>query len=254
MSAAPSPSDPDPPRVRGGRAPLEDPGGNLVLAALRTVAVAFVRLVPLASEVPEPVRHGRWIAGLALLRLAPWIVTVGIVAARWLDPQIEVAPLLPIHRFVPAPLARALSLWMLLLVPVGVPLAYFATGLVAHLGLVLTAGARWPLGASLRAVALAWAPVYLGAGVVEILAWSHALGARVVFAGLLATVGFAWAAGAVALAATHRIGRVHAAAAILPAVAVWAAVSVLRVALVAGTVPGLDLPPPSPYAVDVPPL
>ncbi|RMG98151.1 MAG: hypothetical protein D6705_07000 [Deltaproteobacteria bacterium] len=228
---------------------------SVLAAAWRTLAVALGvrRLRTLAGQVPEPVEHGRWIAALAVLRCAPWLVTVGVLVARMLDAEIEIQPLLPIHRIVDAPLARALSAWSLLLVPVGVPLVYFMGGLLPHLGLVLTGGARWPLSATLRALALAFAPLYLAVGIVELLAWAHLAPARIVFGLAAAAFAHAWIAGTVAVAATHRIGVFWGAAVVAPGLAAWAVVFGARLALVVGTMPGLDVPPPSPYAIDVSP-
>ena len=45
-------------------------------------------------------------------------------------------------------LARVLSLWILLMIPVGLPLLYFIEGLVAHVGVALTGGASRSIGAS----------------------------------------------------------------------------------------------------------
>jgi len=245
----PAGRDADLPRARGGGAPIERVSPRPAAVA-RTVATVLLRPRRVARLVPEPVPHGRWLAALSMLRLAPWLVTVGIGAARLVDAGVEVAPLLPVHTVVPAPVARALSVWLLLLVPIGVPLLYFTAGLVAHLGLVLTLGARWSLSATARALAMAMLPVMLGAGLVELCAWSHAVPAAIVFGGLAAIGLLGWGLATATVAATHRVGTFHAAAVALPAVGLFLAVAAVRTALVVGTVPGWDRPPPSPYAID----
>ena len=50
------------------------------------------------------------------------------------------------------PLAEALSSWLVLMVPVGMPLLYFLGGLMAHIGMALTGGASRSIGASMRAI------------------------------------------------------------------------------------------------------
>jgi hypothetical protein len=64
--------------------------------------------------------------------------------------------------------ADTLRLWLLFMVPLGLPMLYFFGGILAHVGMSLTGGARRSIGATMRAVGLALAPSLLLVGLLDL--------------------------------------------------------------------------------------
>lgn len=121
--------------------------------------------------VEEPVDHGRVLAFLALLRLSLWLVAMAWGGQGWaLDdgPQGLDRPTV-VGVLAGAQFADTLRLWLLMMVPLGLPMLYFFGGILGHLGLALTGGARRSIGASMRAFGLALAPALLLVGVLDVL-------------------------------------------------------------------------------------
>lgn len=159
---------------------------------------------------PEPIQHGKVLAFVATLRLPFWLVLLVTLGVTQLSAQTpQTGPLRSIYTQLDAPLAQALSTWIVLMVPIGMPLLYFVSGLVAHVGVALTGGAPRSIGASMRAVGYAMAPPLLVIGALDVplylgeldgLAGSWAYLGIVAWTGLL----FLWIA-MFSLARTHQM-------------------------------------------------
>lgn len=241
----------DSPRVspRPRPIPLEVEDGSGWLSRVRRTLVALV-LHPAQSfhVCPEPIAHGRVMRLLATLRLPTWVVLVGLLALNHASAAAETVPMKAIYAFVDPSLARVLSLWILLMIPVGLPLLYFIEGLVAHVGVALTGGASRSIGASMRACGYVLALVLLVVGIVDIpLYLGHVSG--VAYLGILGAMALVhWGLVGVALARTHRISVPRGwLVAILPTI-VFVAVTLVRALPELAEVPGLP-PPGGEYAI-----
>ena len=201
------------------------------------------------ARCPEPINHGAVLRFLATLRLVPWLLLVGWLGVGWaMSPEREVAPSRGIDAFLDPALRESLSMWMLLMVPVGMPLLYFTCGLVSHVAVGLTGGASRSVGASMRALGYAMAPALLGVGLLDIVIFTVGMpGALYPWIALALLLVFLWVA-SLGLAATHQIHLVRALlVALLPAVILFV-VFVGRAMLQLEDTPGLP-EPPSPYVV-----
>lgn len=192
---------------------------------------------------PEPIAHGRVMRLLATMRLPAWVVLVGLLAVRYATaPAGAGVPMRAIYGLVEPSLARVLSLWILLMIPVGLPLLYFVEGLVAHIGVALTGGASRSIGASMRACGYVLALVLLVVGLVDIpLYLGYMPGAA--YVGILAAMALLhWGLLGVALAKTHQVSIPRGwLVAILPTL-VFVAVTLLRALPELADVPGLPTP------------
>jgi hypothetical protein len=228
--------------------PLEVATGGWVVRCVRTLLAVVLRPARTFARCPEPIDHGRILRFVASLRLPLWaVLLVTVIVARV---SAEAAPTVmrPIYALLEPELAQALSTWIVLMVPVGIPLVYFFGGLVAHIGVALTGGAPRSIGTSMRAVGCAMAPLYVVVGGLDL--WLYT-GARdglvygiVLGAGVLV---FLWSVGW-ALARTHSISVARGfLVALLPAVLV-VAVTGGRATLELATIPGVPVPE-APYFV-----
>ncbi len=220
---------------------------------LRACARTLARTAshPSASYVrcPEPIAHARVLAYLATLRLPAWVLLVGVIAARTLradgPPPI---PLHSIHLWIDPALAQALSAWLVLMIPVGLPASYFLCGLLAHVGIALTGGARRSIGASMRAFGIASGPALLLMGVLDLRVYlGDPSGLAVLRAVAIAAVAVVALAG-FALARTHQISVLRGLFVAVPPAALLATTAALRLALVIHELPGVPLPD-APYYV-----
>lgn len=232
-----------------GVIPLEGDAGSW-LAAVRSTLVGLL-LRPSASFAvcPEPIRHGRVLAFMATLRLPLWIVLVVQVAATHMTATVPApAPMRSIYQFVDPALAQALSTWLVLMVPVGVPLLYFLAGLVAHIGVALTGGAPRSIGASMRAVGYALGPALLVIAGLDVPLYLGHIDAQLYLGIVGATaVAFLWLA-AFGLARTHRVSLARGFLVGLLPMLVFAAVTGGRASLELTVLPGFEAPE-SPYYV-----
>jgi hypothetical protein len=242
----------DPPRVssRPRPIPLEvDDGSGWLSRCRRTLWALVLHPVQSFRVCPEPIAHGRVMRLLATVRLPAWVVLVGLLAIRHgTAAEGEGVPMRAIYAFVEPSLSRVVSLWILLMIPVGLPLLYFIEGLVAHVGVGLTGGASRSIGASMRACGYVLALVLAVVGLVDIpLYLGHMPG--VAYLGILGVMTLLhWGLVGVALAKTHQISVPRGwLVAILPTL-VFAAVTLLRALPELAEVPGLP-PPGGEYAV-----
>ena len=175
-------------------------------------ARTFVQLMtsPSASfrVVDEPVAHARVLGFLATVRLPMWLLTLTWAGFAWLTAQGPGPLKRPsvIGEIIGAYFADVLRLWLLLLVPLGLPMLYFFGGILGHMAMSLTGGARRSIGASMRAVGLALAPSLLLVGICDFLVVGLDVAPElwIGFVGVATLLAFVLVA--VALARTHATG------------------------------------------------
>ena len=215
----------------------------------RTLAALVLRPAQSFRVCPEPIDHGRVMRLLATVRLPAWLILVGLLAVRHLTATEGTGvPMRSIYAFVEPSLARVLSLWILLMVPVGLPLLYFFEGLVAHVGVALTGGASRSIGASMRACGYVLALVLLVVGLIDIPLYLGLMPGLTYFGILGAMALVHWALVGVTLAKTHQVSVARGwLVAILPTI-VFVAVTLLRALPELAEVPGLP-PPGGDYAL-----
>ena len=161
--------------------------------------------------VDEPVAHARVLGFLATLRLPMWLLTLTWAAVAWLTAQGPGPLKRPsvIGEIIGAYFADVLRLWLLLLVPLGLPMLYFFGGILGHTAMALTGGARRSIGASMRAVGLALAPSLLLVGICDFLVVALGVDPEIWFVviDVAALIGFVLVA--IALARTHATGLIR---------------------------------------------
>ncbi len=188
--------------------------------------------------VQEPVDHAAALRFLLSVRLPLWGLLLAVLLVRELQAPVSAIVTRPVHELLDPRLTDALSLWGLLMTPVGVPLLYFSLGIAAHVSVALTGGAPRSIAASMRAVGYAIAPALLGVALLDV----------PLFLGLLPSVGYLAALGALtvlafvlignALTATHQIALARGfVVAVVPAV-LFAAMQAVRALLVLSELPG----------------
>lgn len=217
-------------------------------ACVRTLARTLARPSESFRRVPEPVAHGRVLGYLATLRLPAWALLVGIEGWRVFSDATPPMPLRSIHVLLDPPLVQALTAWLVLMVPVGLPMLYFFGGLLAHLGIALTGGASRSIGASMRAVGYAAGPALLAVGVLDLPLYLGDLPALVYFALVGAVALLLLFLGGIGLARTHQISLLRGWAVTLLPAALLVAVTLARAVLVLRELPGLPVPD-QPYYV-----
>ncbi len=162
-------------------------------------------------EVEEPVAHARVLVFLSTLRLPLWIAAIAWATGVWLfdaGPH-ELARPSVIGEIVGAQFADVLRLWLLLLVPIGLPLLYFFGGVLAHSGMALTGGARRSIGATMRAFGLALAPALLVVGLLDLLVIGAGVEPEIWIVGVSVGVISTLLLSTVALARTHTTSLVR---------------------------------------------
>jgi hypothetical protein len=235
----------------GQRIPVEDPAEAQGWFGRCSRTLLRVWLDPSHSFalVPEPIDHGRVLRYLATLRLPLWGVLIVLLAARYaMGPEFGAMRSRSIHAVLEPTMAEALSVWLVVMVPVGMPLLYFVGGLVAHIGIALTGGAPRSIGASMRAVGYALGPALFAIGVLDLpLYFGYMPG--FLYIELLAAIGLSFGVqSGLALAHTHRIAFIRGfVVALLPLITLMA-VTLGRAALELEDLPGMP-GPSSPYYV-----
>ncbi len=141
-----------------------------------TIVQLLRRPIRSFARVQEPVAHGTALGFLAAVRLPIWlglIVTFIVFSATGGPTPTRIRPA---HSLFDPRLVEALSLWLLLLVPAGLPLIYFFNGIFSHVALSLTGGAPRSIGATLRATGYALAPALLCVSLLDIALHTVGLG------------------------------------------------------------------------------
>ncbi|MCH9685520.1 MAG: hypothetical protein K0V04_29070 [Deltaproteobacteria bacterium] len=241
---------PNPSRDRPRPIPLEANDGGPWLARCRKTLVALTLRPWQSFEVcPEPIDHGRVMRLLATLRLPPWIVLLVALAVQQATAVEGTGiPMRAIYVVIEPPLARVLSLWIVLMIPVGLPLLYFVSGLIAHIGVAVTGGASRSIGASMRACGYALGLALLVVGVVDIPLYLGRMPGEVYLV-MLGVMGLVfWGLSAIALARTHRIALARGCIASLLPTVVFVAATFGRAMLELSEIPGLP-PPGNGYAL-----
>lgn len=151
--------------------PLEtDVGKGWIGRCVRTLVQLIVSPSKCFRVVEEPVSHGRVLGFLATLRLPGWLLALGVagyMSTADAIPELQ-RPSVIGEWMRDAMFADVLRLWLLFLVPLGLPMLYFFGGILAHVGMALTGGARRSIGATMRAVGLALAPSLLLVGLLDL--------------------------------------------------------------------------------------
>lgn len=233
---------------------VEDRGSrrHWILRSVQTLATIVRHPAAAFTRFSEPVDHGTVLQFLATLRLPPWIVLVLVLVVHHVREQTSDAELVletprAIYTVLDPDLVQALSTWLLVMVPVGVPLLYFVSGLLAHIGIALTGGAQRSIGATMRAVGYTLGPPLLAISLLELPLHFGLLTGWVYLSALAVIVFVFLVLSAFALARTHRVSLVRGIlVALIPSLTLGA-VTYGRAALELPTVPPFLLDPPSPF-------
>lgn len=210
----------------------------------RSLAALLVRPRRSFQYVHEPVDHGAPLRLLLTVRLPAWLVLLAFVALGY---RAEISPeALAVldHRLV-----GALSLWLLLMAPVGVPLLYAGLGIATHVALALTGGAPRSIAATMRAVGYAIAPALLGVALLDLPLYLGLLTPTTYAAGLATLTLMTFVVAGNALTGTHQIPALRGFVVAAVPAALFAATQGLRAVLALGAVPGYTPPPGLPYLV-----
>ena len=186
--------------------PVELADGGWWRATLSTLAALMLRPGASFRAVEEPVSHGPALSFIASLRLPTWGALMSVFLVSWFTAPPDTMSAIKssiASDLLGLQLSQVASFWLLLMVPLRIPVVYFLAGLWGHIVMALTGGAHRSIGASMRALGFAFAPFALVVGILEVgivlLDLSPELWA-IVFG---TTAAFAWAAAAFALARTH---------------------------------------------------
>jgi hypothetical protein len=216
--------------------------GPWARACVQTLVATLFRPSRAFARCPEPAPHGRVLRFLATLRLPLWLVLVGVLAQRFAVDTTPSIPLRSVHLFLEPPLVQALSTWIVLMVPVGLPLLYFVGGLLAHVGIALTGGAARSIGASMRAVGFAAAPSLLLIGVLDLPLYLLDVPAVPYLGAVAGAALLMLVTGGIALARTHQMSLVRGWLVALGPALLLAGVTGARASLVLRELPGITVP------------
>lgn len=204
------------------------------------------------AHVHEPVAHGSVLKFLACVRIPLWAVTLAAVlqAMDWTGAPEAIA-IRPVHDLLEPQLTSAMSLWLLLMIPVGLPLLYFVSGLTSHVALTLTGGAPRSIAASMRATGYALALPLIIVALLDALVHTRVIALPVeAFFVAVATLVLVYIRQlAYALAGTHNISLVRCVFVSLVPVALLAGLTFARGYLELPTFPGWSPHLGSPYFI-----
>jgi hypothetical protein len=209
------------------------------------------------QRVPEAIPHARVLGFVATLRLPLWGLLIAVLVSQWvMRAEPEHWRPTALGQVIDVALVEALSVWILLMVPVGLPLLYFVAGLLAHIALGLTGGTRQSIGATMRAFGYTAAPALLVISGLDLLLYlgvfadpvPTAFGGPELYACILgcALAGH-YVLLAIAVARTHRVGLARGLLTALVPVIFFAAVTLGRAGLELERFPFVPPPQPSPY-------
>jgi hypothetical protein len=231
--------------------PLEsDIGKSWVLRCGKTLVQLIVSPSASFRVVEEPVSHARVLAFLATLRLPTWLLGLGWASYSWFTSEGPGPLARPsvIGEIFGAQFADVLRLWLLLLVPLGLPMLYFFGGILAHSAIALTGGARRSIGATMRAFGLALAPSFLLVGIADFLVVGLHVEPEIWFVLIWVAVLIGAVLLAVALGRTHSTSVTRALLVAALPIAFFAAVTVGRGLLEYYRLPFMPAPPIESYA------
>jgi hypothetical protein len=238
------------PRARA--LPLEtDLGKNWLTRCARTLFQLLVTPSASFRIVEEPVSHARILGFLATLRLPLWGVALLWPLSEWALTDAAVSELRRpsvIGQLIGAQFADVLRVWLMLMVPLGLPMLYFFGGILAHSAMALTGGARRSIGATMRAFGLALAPSLVLVGILDVLVIVVGVDPET-WIGPLMIAGFlALTLLAVALARTHSTSLVRGFVVALVPVTLFMALTVGRGLLDHTRLPFMEPTPIDSYA------
>jgi hypothetical protein len=201
------------------------------------------------AHVHEPVAHGAVLRLIHAVRLPLWLVLIAVLGAQHLGGDEAAITLRPIHDHLDPRLAGILSVWLLLMVPIGVPLLYFTLGVATHVALTLTGGAPRSIAASMRASGYALAPVMILIAALDLPLHLGAL-PGVAYLAALAVIGLLYFHQlGQALTGTHAISWVRGYIVAVVPVAIVLAVQLARAILVLPDLPGWEAAPHHPFYI-----
>jgi hypothetical protein len=210
----------------------------------RSLAALLARPRRSFQFVHEPVDHGAPLRLLLTVRLPLWAVLLAAVALGYqAEVTYEGIPALDAH------LVAALSLWLLLMAPVGVPVLYASLGIATHVALVLTGGAPRSIAATMRAVGYALVPALLGVALLDLPLYLGLVSLETYGIGLAALTLLLFVVAGNALTGTHQLPALRGFVVATVPAALFAAGQALRAVLALGEVPGYTPPPGLPYLV-----
>jgi len=212
-----------------------------------TFAALLLRPRQSFAHVQEPVSHAAVLGFLATVRLPLWIVVVVLVGVQAASGGGGTMTLRPIDELLDPLLAQVLSTWLLLMVPVGLPLLYFFSGILTHVALALTGGAPRSIAATMRATGYALGAPLAVMSVAEVPLYLGLLGSvpYLVLLGLMALLFFHQLAHA--LAGTHRIPFLRGVLVGLVPLALFIGAAAGRALFLLPELPGWTPPMASPY-------
>jgi hypothetical protein len=186
--------------------PVELAEGGWWRATVSTFAALLLRPGASFRAVEEPVSHGPALSFIASLRLPTWGALMGVFLASWITAPPDTMSAIKASvasDVLGLQLSQVASFWLLLMVPLRVPVVYFLAGLWGHIVMALTGGAHRSIGASMRALGFAFAPFAFVVGVLEVGLVLLELSPEIWTIVFGTSAAFAWIAAAFALARTH---------------------------------------------------
>lgn len=138
--------------------------GRWIRRSASSLSTILTRPAACYRAVEEPVQLGPWISFLLTVAAPSWVAIA--LATAW-ELQKESGPRLSFSnpRWLDLSLGSAavdaLDLWTLAMFPLGLLAAYFCSGTLGHLLVLLTGPSSRTLGASLRAMAISLVPLLI---------------------------------------------------------------------------------------------
>lgn len=127
-----------------------------------TLSTILTRPAGCYRAVEEPVQLGPWVAFLVTVAFPSWLALIAVTAWEILKepgPRLTFADPRWLDLSLGSAAVDALDLWTLAMFPLGLLAAFFCSGTLAHLLVLLTGPSSRTLGASLRAMGIALVPV-----------------------------------------------------------------------------------------------
>jgi hypothetical protein len=213
----------------------------------RTLLALLLRPYKSFTEVLEPVSHGAVLGLLSAVRLPLWALLVAALGLRRALGAGDPVILRPIYDVLDPRLTQVVSLWLLLMVPVGLMLLYFFSGLTAHVALALTGGAPRSIGATMRANGYALALPAIGVAILDVPLYLGALGSWIFLGSLAGLSALYFHQLGHSLSGTHGVPRVRGFLVALLPVVIFAGITGARAILELPDLPGWSPAPMSAF-------
>lgn len=186
--------------------PVEVESGAWWRLCVSTLGAVSLRAGRSFRAVEEPVRHAPALAFIATLRLPTWIVLFLVALIEWWQQPAgteQAIDTTAATQLLGLQLGQVLSVWSLFMVPLRIPVLYFLCGLVGHMIMALTGGAHRSIGASMRALGFAFAPMWGVVALLELAAARSWITPEQWLAVFGVSAVLSWGLGAIALGRTH---------------------------------------------------